>query len=66
MAAKRACEWNKFKEQMKNKRTKKQPTAKVAPGKASILEREELTVQQLSAAVSGKAQKYETLRRTYN
>ena len=60
MVAKRVCEWNKFKQQMKNKRTKKQPAAKVAPGMASILERGELTMQQLSAAaVSCKAQKYE-------
>jgi hypothetical protein len=59
MTAKTACEWNKFKEQMKAKRTKREPNTKVAPGMASILEREELTVQQLSATVSGKAQKYE-------
>ncbi len=59
MAAKRACEWNKFKEQMKAKRTKRESNTKVAPGMASILERKELTVQQLSATVSGKAQKYE-------
>ena len=54
MAAKRACESKKFKEQIKIKGTKKQPTAKVSPGMASILEREELT--QLSDAVSRKAQ----------
>lgn len=59
MAARKKCEWNKFKEQMKAKRTKKEPNAKVAPGMASILERGEITGQQLNAAVSGKAQKYE-------
>lgn len=44
---------------MKAKRTKKETNAKVAPGMASILERGEITIQQLNAAVSGKAQKYE-------
>jgi hypothetical protein len=44
---------------VKAKRTKREPKTKVAPGMASILEMEELTVQQLSATVSGKAQKYE-------
>jgi hypothetical protein len=49
--------WKKFEMQMKEKRTKNKKTEKGSSA-GRVLQREELTVQRLSAEVTGKAQKF--------
>ena len=50
--------WVKFQAQMKQKRVQKKSKADVGGGAGIIHQRGELTVQRLSAEVSGKAQKF--------
>ena len=61
-ATKMAHASKKFKIQMKEKRNEDKKKAQKKSSAGSILQREELTVQRLSAEVIGKAQKFSRTR----
>ena len=62
MADRRKKSWSTFKNEMKAKRRKTGDGGVKKNEKGNILERKELVVQRLSSEVSGKAQKYTTVR----
>ena len=57
-ATKMAHAWKKIEMQMKEKRNEDNKKAQKKSSAGSILQREELTVQRLSAEVTGNAQKF--------